>query len=162
MPRRPRTPAESARERDQQNARRRARRELGIPARPERTAAELESNRIRSRRKTRILAGWPESWVDLPPIVRAPAPARPRMTSAPDVEIRHPLIDQAIANLTGSERFELGGDFDSTAADLVGEYVLASLAGSDPVAAVVAARRRFRHDRVVLVHGTVLADGLER
>lgn len=74
----------------------------------------------------------------------------------------HPLVDQAIELLRPYERHELGSDFDSVAKDLVGEYVVAALAGEDPVAALVAERARYRHDRASLVFGTSLVDGLDR
>lgn len=74
----------------------------------------------------------------------------------------HPLVAAAIAELRPYERNELGGDMDTIARDLVGAHVLASLAGDDPLAALVAERARYRHDRKALVFGTAIVDGLER
>jgi len=93
----------------------------------------------------------------VPPAVPPPATRVP----IPEIE-HHPLVDAAIEELRPYERAELGGDIDSIARDLVGEYVVAAIAGADPVAALVAERARYRHDRVALVFGLSLVDGLSR
>lgn len=83
---------------------------------------------------------------------------RPRAIHFPtDVEVPrfdpHPLVSEAIAHLTGIERHEVAGVYDSRVGDLIGEYVLASLEGNDPAAAMDAYRRARRFEDAVLIHG---------
>jgi hypothetical protein len=74
----------------------------------------------------------------------------------------HPLVDEAVAALSSFDRRELARDMDSGARDQVGEYVLAVIEGRDPVAAMMAVKRRLNRELRELVHGTSLVDGLER
>lgn len=75
----------------------------------------------------------------------------------------HELYAAGRALLRWHERDELAaGDMDSGAADLVATYALAALEGHDPVAALVAARRRHQKDRAVLIHGLGRVDDLVR
>lgn len=126
--------------------------------------AERERQRTYERRGLAVppkkLTGRPPLDGSRPLLVRRAAPR----TAAPPIPALdpHPLVDAALAQLRPYERSDLDRDMDTIARDLVGEYVLAAVEGSDPVAALVAARARYRHDRAALVYGTSLVDGLHR
>lgn len=80
----------------------------------------------------------------------------------PAPAVGHALFDAARSRLRGWEASDLDGDMDSVARDLVSEYVLAVLDGRDGDEAMAAFRARYRRDRAVLVHGTILTSDLDR
>lgn len=88
----------------------------------------------------------------------------PRVPSEPLPEscTGHPLFEEAKRHLNRSELSDFDRDMDSSARDLICEYVLARLEGRDPIEAMRQWRRRWNKDRKALVFGLALVDGLER
>lgn len=135
---------------------------------------ELEAQRIRQQaRDPKVHAAeertryWRKRYGTDPPPLRPREPRAPRSPRRPLPEIPrspagHPIYLEALAALRGYERGELAGDFDSIGRDLLQTYALAVLEGSDPAVAIEAERRRYRTDRLHLIHGTGIVDDLHR
>jgi hypothetical protein len=119
------------------------------------------STRVATARYCSVACQKAKAYADRhPPRPRRVAVVEP-VVPVPDLD-HSPLVDDALAALRPYERAEIGSDFDAIGRDLVGAYVLAAVAGDDPVAAVRRERARYSRDRRWLVFGSSTVTGLER